>query len=426
LGVLLTACGETATPVAPTATAAPALAAPTATTAAAPQGQDITLSVWTNRPGEAGTLLGDLAHKFETQNPGIKIDFNDPGQPYEQLLRVKMAAKDMPDVFATHGWAKLRYGDFLLDLRDQPWAANLDPVIKPAVTDDSGKVYALPIDQEKTGPVFNADIFKQYAVDIPSTWDQLVAACETIKTKSSDKVTCIHMGGGDTWPVGQYYDFFSNPLAITPPTNDAQALITGKYDWSKYTVLSQNLLTLQQKGYLNKDMLTAKYEDSAKALAEGKAAIGFYGPFLCEEALKTNPKMNCGIMPIPALVAGDQPTFVGGELSTWGIWKDSKHTDAAKKLVAFFAQPENIAAVANLEKAPAGLTGVKTDLGYLAPYYDKYANTRTLTYFDRVFLPSGMWDVLCKAGQDVLAGNATPDQVTQTIQKEDARLRAGQ
>jgi raffinose/stachyose/melibiose transport system substrate-binding protein len=82
--------------------------------------------------------------------------------------------------------------------------------------------------------------------------------------------------------------------------------------------------------------------------------------------------------------------------------------------------------VANLEKAPAGLTGVKTDLGYLAPYYDKYANTRTLTYFDRVFLPSGMWDVLCKAGQDVLAGNATPDQVTQTIQKEDARLRAGQ
>jgi raffinose/stachyose/melibiose transport system substrate-binding protein len=37
-----------------------------------------------------------------------------------------------------------------------------------------------------------------------------------------------------------------------------------------------------------------------------------------------------------------------------------------------------------------------------------------------------MWDVLCKNGQDVLVGGATPKQATENIAKEFARLRASQ
>jgi raffinose/stachyose/melibiose transport system substrate-binding protein len=282
----------------------------------------------------------------------------------------------------------------------------------------------LPIDQEKTGPAYNADILEQYGVEVPLTWTDFMAACETIKTQSEGQVDCVHIGGADSWPVGQFYDFFSTPLAISPTPNDEQALLDGTYDWSKYTVLSQNLLDLKTNGYLNEDALTAKYTDAAAALAEGKAAFGFYGPFICEESLKTNPDFNCGIMPIPALVEGDEPTFAGGELTTWGVWKDSPHTEAAIKFVNFYARPENVKAVAESNKAPAGLTGVEVDAGYLTKYYEQYADLRTFTYFDRIYLPNGMWDVLCKNGQDVLAGGATPEQATENIAKEYTRLRA--
>jgi raffinose/stachyose/melibiose transport system substrate-binding protein len=37
-----------------------------------------------------------------------------------------------------------------------------------------------------------------------------------------------------------------------------------------------------------------------------------------------------------------------------------------------------------------------------------------------------MWDVLCKNGQDVLAGGVTPEQATENIAKEYDRLRASQ
>src|SRR5690349_20806012 len=355
LSFALTACGAPATQAAPAATEAPATTqapaateapasteAPTATEA--PAAEPVTISVMANRIGTQAELLEQLTRKFEQENPGIKVEFSAPGSDYEKLMKIKMAANDMPDVFATHGWAKIRYGEFLLDLRDQPWATQLDPAIKPAVTDDAGKVYVLPMDQEKTGPAFNADILQQYGVEVPLTWKDFMAACETIKTKSAGKVDCVHMGGADSWPVGQFYDFFSTSLAISPTPNDEKALLDGTYDWSKYKVLSQNLLDLKTHGYLNKDALTAKYTDSAAALAEGKAAFGFYGPFICDEALKTNPNFHCGIMPIPALVDGDKPTFAGGELTTWGVWKDSQHKDAAIKYVNFFARPENVKA----------------------------------------------------------------------------------
>jgi raffinose/stachyose/melibiose transport system substrate-binding protein len=420
---LLVACGGTA----PTAAPAPATSAPVSpTTAPANPPEPVTITVMTNRVGTQAQLLQDIANQFMQANPDIKVDFSAPGADYEKLMKIKMAANDMPDVFSTHGWAKIRYGDFLLDLRDQPWASQIDSAIKPAVTDDAGKVYVLPMDQEKTGPVYNADVLSQYGVEAPLTWKDFLAACETIKTKSAGKVDCVHMGGADSWPVGQYYDFFSTALAIAPASNDAKTLLDGTYDWTKYTVLSQNLLDLKKKGYLNVDVLTAKYTDSAAALAEGKAAFGFYGPFICGEAKKTNPNFHCGLMPIPSLVEGDTPTFAGGELTTWGVWKDSKQKDAAIKFVNFFAQPENVKAVAESNQVPAGLSGIQVDAGELTQYYAKYTDLRTFTYFDRIYLPNGMWDVLCKNGQDVLAGGITPEQATQNISKEYIRLRAAQ
>src|SRR5438874_2677669 len=143
-------------------------------------GGAITLTVETNAVGDQAKVLQDIAQKFMQANPNITVNFIAPGADYENILKVKMASGHLPDVFSTHGWAKIRYGKFLADLRDQPWVSKLSSTIKDAVTDSSGKVYALPMDQDKSGPIYNVDIFHQYAIAVPSTFDGLVAACQTI------------------------------------------------------------------------------------------------------------------------------------------------------------------------------------------------------------------------------------------------------
>jgi len=382
----------------------------------------VTLTVSTNVVGEQATVLQDIANKFMTENPTIKVEFSAPGKDYENTMKVKMASKDMPDVFATHGWSKNRYGEYLADLSGEAWAADLDPSIKSSVTDESGKLYVLPMDQDKSGPVYNIDLLKEYGLEVPKTYDEFLAAAEVIKTKSDGKVVAIHIGGADAWPIGQWFDFMATPMLISAEQNSAQALLDGTFDWTKFDELPQMFKDFYDKGYFNKDILTSKYSDSAKAFAEGKAVFGFYGPYFIEEAKNINPNLNAGLMPIPSIQANDSPTFAGGEKTTWGVWKDSKNIEAAKKFVAYYAQAENISGLAKSNQLPPGLSSVKIDAGELTAYYEQYKDTRVLPFFDRVYLPNGMWDVLCKNGQDILAGGIDARQYSENMKKEFERL----
>jgi raffinose/stachyose/melibiose transport system substrate-binding protein len=103
------------------------------------------------------------------------------------------------------------------------------------------------------------------------------------------------------------------------------------------------------------------------------------------------------------------------------VWKDSKHLAEAKKLVAYFAKPENLAKFADVTKLPAGLKGIEADHEF-TEYYRKYENIRVFPYFDRVYLPNGMWDVMCKTGTALLAEQVTPQQFSEKMKQEVERL----
>ncbi|GAA3329621.1 hypothetical protein GCM10020331_078470 [Ectobacillus funiculus] len=65
--------------------------------------------------------------------------------------------------------------------------------------------------------------------------------------------------------------------------------------------------------------------------ANGEVAFLFDGPQSVAQAKEMNPKVKVGYMPVPAMVAGDEPAFSGGERYTMAVWKDSKHVKEAKK-----------------------------------------------------------------------------------------------
>jgi len=369
-------------------------------------------------------MLKSIAGEFMKENPNIRVVFSAPGATYEELMKIKMASNDMPDVFSTHGWAKRRYGRFLADLRDQPWVNNLSPTIKDDVTDENGKVYVLPIDQDKIGLTYNADILHEYGIAVPSTYDEFLLACKTIKDKSHGQVVPVYIGGADGWPIGQFFNSLSTPLLISPQQNYKDALLNGTFDWSKYTPLAEKFLQLRQSGYLNEDVLTTTYTDSVKAFAQGKVAFVFYGTYLITDATKINPNLHGGLMPIPSIVPGDLPTFARGERITWGVWKDSPHPAEAKKFVAFYARREHVARVAESDKLPPGLNGVDVNLGDVGTYFQKYSQTPVFPFFDRVYLPSGMFQVLNKNGQHLLAGAITPSQFSDHVSDEYKRLKA--
>ncbi len=422
--IMLTACGGSNTTAQDTAketTKESAAAVETTKESAAP----VSLTVMTNMAFEQGKILSEIFTSFTAENTNIKVEDITPGKGYEDLMKVKMASNDMPDLFSTHGWAKIRYADFVADLKDRAWAKDIDPGFKPNIADETGKVYTLAFDQDKSGIIYNVDIFNQYGIEVPKTIDEFMAACETIKTKSNGKVTPIACAT-EGWEEAQYFDYFATSLLITPKENSAQQLLDGSFDWNKWTPLAEKWQEMYKKGYINKNMLTAKYTDNSKSLGEGTAAIGFYGAYIIDEAKKVNPNVKLSMMPIPAWTSDDTPTFAGGEKSTLAVWKDSKNLDAALKLIDFCAKPENVEKMCAFTKLPPALTTAKMNAGEMQSVYEKFADLRTMPYFDRVYLANGMWDVMCKNSASLIGGASTPQKFSENMKNESARLRAAQ
>ncbi|KRE48421.1 ABC transporter substrate-binding protein [Paenibacillus sp. Soil724D2] len=366
-----------------------------------------------------------ILNDYTKQHPNVTIELQNPSD-YESLMKMKMASNDLPDLFDTHGWAQIRYGKFLADLSKEPWAANIEDSMKPIVTDKVGKVYVLPLNAAKDGITYNKDILDKYNIAVPKTMDELIAAGEKIKSESKGQVTPFFLSAADAGTMAQYLDEFATSQLISPKNNEAESLLNGTFDWTKWTPLAKNLKELFDKKLMPEDVMSLKETERISLFAQGKFAFNVGGPGFVPDALKINPNVHYGIMPVPSIVPGDEPTFSGGERFTLGAWKDGKNVEISKDVIREFAKPANLKEIAEVSGTPAGMKDINPDLGIFTEYYNKYKDIRVFPYFDRVYLPSGTWDVLQTLSAQLISGKITPEQYSEKMKTEVARLKPQQ
>ncbi|MED1749175.1 ABC transporter substrate-binding protein [Bacillus zhangzhouensis] len=365
----------------------------------------------------------EVIRDFEQEHESIRIDANFPGNSYEDMIRVKMGANDMPDLFDTHGWAKLRYSEYVADLKEMDWVKQLDPSLDQILKDKDGKVYAYPLNQAKDGLSFNANLLKEYGIEVPKTLNELKSALQTVKEKSKGDVVPLWIPGGDNSNIAQVFDELATPLLITDQKHQyGKELENGSFDWSNYTPLAQFMKELKDQDLLNKDVLTAKLSQAPELMAQNKIAFTFVGGSLGPEATELNQSIKVGTMPVPAIHEGDKQSWIGGERFTVAAWKESKHLKEAKQFIDFLAKPENAKKIAEGTSSETALKQVKAK-NYYSTFYEQYEHIKIEPYFDRKYLPSGMWAVMATTGQELLAGSITPEQLSKKMEEEYKRLK---
>lgn len=362
----------------------------------------VELTFMTNVVGQKAEALEAAIKGFEAET-GYSVEFSAPGSSYEELMKTKMSSNEMPDVFTTHGWSVARYSEYLMPVNDMPFAERISDQIKPVITDKEGNMFVLPIDADIAGITYNVDVLKAAGVDPDSlkTWDDFAAACETIKATG---VAPMHIGGKDTWTIGQFFDWVAPSFYVTnEATSKADELKAGTFDSATWCEIAQMMSDWTAAGYFNPDVLTADYNSDMEALATGKTAFCFYGPSAIMDAHGKNAEANLGMMPIPAVSADDEPSLIAGEDIAVGIWKDTPNAEAAQELLEYLARPEVAAEICKAAGNSSGLKDVDVELGDIKTYFDKYKDVETFPYFDREYLPSGLWDVMCSTGAEILA-----------------------
>jgi len=137
------------------------------------------------------TWVPDIAQEvalFEKKYPAVKVKVVNAGQggpEYTKLRTVLQAGTGAPDV------AQIEFQyiptftitDSLLDLRPYGAAALKDKFVDwtwAQVSGPNGEVWAIPQDTGPLGMLYRKDIFDQYGIQVPTTWDEFAAAARKL------------------------------------------------------------------------------------------------------------------------------------------------------------------------------------------------------------------------------------------------------
>ena len=380
------------------------------------------LEIVTNADEQTFNAVNGVFEKFMEENPGVKISYTTQGSDYEQLMKARMASNDLPDIFATHGWSVARYSEYLRPLNDQPWFGTVEEAFKRNIENADGQIFVLPLNMDQGGLMYNKTLLAELGIEIPKTWDEFMAACQLAKDKG---YTGVFIAGKDSRQPANLMDIAATTfLASCEDKGYTDQLADGSFDWNNWTPVSQLLMDLKAKGYLNVDCVTCDPVDAAPRMAENNILfLMSSSPDLIGQAQEINPEAQYGMAPIPALNDSYEPAFCGGEREAYGIWKDTENEALCLALLDYLAKPENVKIVCEASGKRPAIQNVSSDLGSVAEDYATYADTAIYPFFDRVYLPNGMWSTMKTIGSALIGEEMTVEESVQTMQADYETLR---
>lgn len=291
----LAACGGSS---APAATQAPA-AAPAATEApAAPaaDGEQVSVNMIAAQYGnETAAWWADFVTKFEAANPDIDltvdvVSWND----IYTVVNTRIANGEAPDLLNIDGFADYYADGLLLPAKDwcseTTYAKFYESFLAQSEVD--GTVWAVPDLASARALYYNKDILDAAGVAVPTTWEELKAACETIKASNPD---AYPWGVDMTTDEGQAcfaYYIWNNGGDFT----DAEGNWTLN---SAENVEAVNFIVgLVKDGLTNTDPSTETRYDLQEMFASGKLAM-MIGPNQISKYCENNGGINYGIASLP-------------------------------------------------------------------------------------------------------------------------------
>ncbi|WP_130607500.1 ABC transporter substrate-binding protein [Cohnella abietis] len=425
LVVLLAACGgnkkeNAASPTTP-ASASDSPATESASVPASEPAEPITIS-FMHFKSDATDGIAKIVEQFEAENPNIKVDvqpvkFDD----YDTLLKTKLASGDIVDVFTLNSGGKTKLfkdGGYIEDLTDQEFMKTFDPGVLADQTTD-GRNYIMPLNAGPIAVFYNKKIFSDLNIDIPTTYDALIAAAQKIKDAGK---TPFALGWKDGWPLGMWLsrDFPSNTVLVEKQTDFFDKLEKGQAKFADNpatkTVIAH---ALDMFKYGNKDQLGVDYNGAVDLFAREEAAMMYMGTWPLPDIEKKNPDLyanGMGYFPYPF---SNDPTLNKLEFNpdaSIAVNSKSEHKEAAFKFLAYLASvPAANTWVENV-KTLTYVKGASTDIApavtALKPYFDNGQ-----LYNSQVYITTTIdWNTqFSQYVQKVFFKKATPDQIIKDL-----------
>jgi multiple sugar transport system substrate-binding protein len=359
--MVLTACSPTASPVSDQSPQQPAQSDNSTSKPAAETNTPVTISFWHayNADVEAKYLEETLIPEFEAANPDVKVE--SVLVPYDQFRRkllIALSGGTAPDLARVDIiWVP--------ELADQGALANMEEVLPDFATYSeqflpgplstnlyNGKHYGLPLDTNTRVLAYNKAMFTAAGIEkAPETMDELVTACEKIKTLGDDKY-CFADGGTYAWAVNPWIWSFGGDV-----TDESISVSDGVFNGADTAAAYQFLKENIDNGYFHPGMLGGGV-DSWGGFGQDQIAMLLEGPWFPPLFGGQFPDKEYGMALMPA-GKGGSVSVVGGEDIV--MFQQSDKKDAATKFMKYLLSEETQLKLVSVGQMPVLKSAVESD-----------------------------------------------------------------
>ncbi len=335
----------------------------------------ITLSYW-NSEETMEPLLKLLADKL----PDIQVEYTYvPNASYGVAIQTKLTAGKGDDIIAFSELDVMtvskqgliddltgKYGDLFNDSGKAPYTFD-------------GKLYAVPLCNWYEGIFYNKEIFAQYNIEVPTTFDEFIAVCETLNAQG---IKALTIGGKDAATLlKSCLGYVQSEYILTDAGKDfdekfANAETTLAGNWDPYI---QKWTRLIDAGIITTNALGIDDNQALDEFATGKAAMWASGCWSYENIKQKNIRMQFGMFPY----LGDTPeaaSLVGASSAGLAVNAKSKNKEAAYRVMDVICSPEGQKAI--LEGQPGAYSYLKENVETVLP--EEYDGVKAILDAGRV------------------------------------------
>ncbi|KJC65611.1 ABC transporter substrate-binding protein [Agreia bicolorata] len=331
---------------------------------------------------EAVKEFASLIDDFEAKNPDIHVVQNVVPDP-DTAIRTLLVKNKVPDVLTLNvsgNFAELARACVFANLSDEAPASSVNPAVQKIVQTlgscDQGsgpEVNALPFASNASGILYNPQIFAENGVEVPTTWDELLAAAQTFKDNGVNPFYCTMK---DAWTAAPAFVNLGGTLMpdgffdkLRGEGSDLDTVSFSK-DFSDAAQKEVKLYSFCQDDFASRD-----YASGNKAFGAGDSAMYLQGSYAIPAIRATNPDAQIASFPYPVTNDPDSRVVVSGVDVGLSIGRDTPHRKEAQRFVDYLMSPEVVQsyseaqstfsplknAVPNADPALAGLEPYFTD-----------------------------------------------------------------
>ena len=346
-------------------------------------------------------------------------------EEYDTKLNALIAANDTPDVFICNPGPNLtQYVEAgvaadltdILTNQEADWYNSFSGGIFEKITYD-GKIMAVPTNFAAACVFYNTEIFEEAGAEVPTTYDELLDACEKIQAAGYTPISC---SAGTPWCLsmvaGYLCDRVAGPDNLTKIANNEMA-----WTDAKHIEAGNKLKELSQ--YFQKSAAGDSNDQATAGLYNGEAAMLIQGSWAIAQINGNNPvfEEKCGVFQFPAVDGGADPNRMIVKTDNLVMSSTTEHPEAVIALMKYFTDETAQKYTAEVGGKIPVVDGVEVDYSK-APKQLSYVQdilknmTGTFGFYNESLDSVEAGDVFDNAMVDIFLGNCCSEEAFQKVQ----------